>query len=337
MTSPPPPKFPTVDADAPFHSNPRADLIIRSSDGVDFFVLRLLVTTDTLSFFTNILEDGQSDQVNQDGLPILGPFDEPSTTIRPLLLCCYPLTMTGGIVPSFKTIEDLLMVSQMARKYGMDSIFPALQPAVVASSPIMNKTPALQLYSLGVQYGWEGVCKKAARRYLDIPTDHLFDGATTAFVKNISGSDILRLQQYRLRCRLAVQRVLTARSIAPPHRDLGWFHDTSLWRPDNHAHQDVHTAAASGSLRYRRIAPQGRLIHEWAIRYLDDMEAALLDCPSLAAADPKIKNAIKKLNDAVQDCPVCSSSAGTDVHLFVTETAAMVEQTISLVRIVLLP
>jgi len=323
-----------VDADAPFDLQPRADIILRSSDNVDFYAVRLLLTVDPHSFFSNILTDGQSD-VTKNGLPVIGSLEEDSPTLRQLLLCCYPLTMTGGIKLSFQTIDQVLALVQMASKYCMDSVFDAMQPAMLESPAVMDKTPVLQLYALGTQYAWEAVSRKAARRYLDIPSTHLFESSATSTLKNINGSDLLRLQQYHLRCRLGVQRVLTARTKAPrPYtqdslgvRDLTWLAQDRLWLPGQGHYNENLVMIATGSL-HSKFRP----IHKWAVDYLDAMEAALLECPSLSAAETKMETAIKKLGQEIQSCTVCRAYAGTDVRLFVRQVSGLVELTLSKVN-----
>ncbi len=77
-------------ADAPFHDPADSvDLVIRTADNVDFFVLSgLLSLRSPSSYFRHVLQGNRYTE-EKDGFPVFR-VEELSTTLRFILLLCYP-------------------------------------------------------------------------------------------------------------------------------------------------------------------------------------------------------------------------------------------------------
>ncbi len=114
-------KQPTVAA-APF-DKPNADLIIRSSDLVDFRV-RKAILEEASHVFEDMLSLPQPEQgkthesitYNGADVPVIS-LAEDSATLRPLLLLCYRVA-----TPTID-IGESLAITQAAKKYMMDGPF----------------------------------------------------------------------------------------------------------------------------------------------------------------------------------------------------------------------
>jgi len=106
-------------ADSPFDLTAVADVILRSSDNVDFYVMKAFVAYSS-RFFSRIFTLPQSnnpdEKETQDGIDIV-QLDERSQPLRYTLLFCYP-----GPSPTIDDIYDLMAVAQIAEKYEMGVI-----------------------------------------------------------------------------------------------------------------------------------------------------------------------------------------------------------------------
>jgi hypothetical protein len=110
-----------TDANAPF-DNPDADVIIRSSDNVDFRVLKLFLSWAS-PFFGDMfgLPQGPAgsiseEQETRDGIPVI-QVTEKSQVMETLLKFCHP-----NHAPAFKTVEEILPVMEAAIKYGIEGM-----------------------------------------------------------------------------------------------------------------------------------------------------------------------------------------------------------------------
>ncbi|KAK0234101.1 hypothetical protein IW262DRAFT_132790 [Armillaria fumosa] len=106
---------PITTADAPFNDpTDDVDLVIRTVDNVEFFVLNVLLTLRSpSSFFRHALQDSKHTE-ERDGLPVL-EVTEDSDTFRAILLFCYP-----DITPELKSVEQFQAVGAALDKYCMD-------------------------------------------------------------------------------------------------------------------------------------------------------------------------------------------------------------------------
>ncbi|PBK93667.1 hypothetical protein ARMGADRAFT_1030251 [Armillaria gallica] len=102
----------TTTADAPFNDpTDCVDLVIRTVDNVDFFVLSgLLSLKSPSSFFRQVLQ-GSHHTEERDGLPVL-EVKEDSETFRLILLLCYP-----HAPPKIKSVVQLVAVGKALDKY----------------------------------------------------------------------------------------------------------------------------------------------------------------------------------------------------------------------------
>ncbi|KZP05740.1 hypothetical protein FIBSPDRAFT_678182, partial [Athelia psychrophila] len=154
----------TVIADPPF-DDPDADIILRSSDDIEFRASKLYLSKAS-QFFSGMFELPQgpasNDQEMCDGVPVV-PMPEPASVVKHFLQCCYPHASTGNI-----TFDDVLSVSgllEAARKYGVDGVEAIVRLAVGGNTALLQNQP-FEVYALAVHNKWEAEAKAAARRLL---------------------------------------------------------------------------------------------------------------------------------------------------------------------------
>ncbi|TCD61714.1 hypothetical protein EIP91_008023 [Steccherinum ochraceum] len=154
-------------ASAPF-DKPSADLILRSSDHVDFRVKKDILT-EASPVFEGMLSLPQSVQPaasnlgdHRDGLPVVR-VTESSQTLDNLLRFCYPV-----LVPELKTALEICDTLDAARKYMMERAEKDIREQFARHA----KEEPLALYALSTRHiGWEDELKIAAKESLRFSID----------------------------------------------------------------------------------------------------------------------------------------------------------------------
>ncbi|EGO03296.1 hypothetical protein SERLA73DRAFT_101376 [Serpula lacrymans var. lacrymans S7.3] len=173
--------------------NPKADLIIRSSDNVDFPVFKFLLSLSS-SFFETMFELPQpsNDTIeSKDGLAII-PISESSRIVDKILRFCYPVGVVGK--PQIDNIQEAIGLYEAGVKYGMEGLEKAGREALVARE-FLEKSP-FAVYAVASRYKLEDEAKIAAEATLCkavVPID-------APELEYISGRDLARLQRYHAKC-----------------------------------------------------------------------------------------------------------------------------------------
>ncbi|PFH50234.1 hypothetical protein AMATHDRAFT_4143 [Amanita thiersii Skay4041] len=182
-----------MDAKSPFDSTVYADVIICSSDSVNFYVIRSLLCCVSLPLRDMFqLNRGPAIEHNvmKDGLPVID-FAENSETLYLLLTLLYP----RGEEPGLDDCSLFWRVGKAAQKYCMDVIEAKLQ-RLIRSSTLMQSEP-LRMYAILVNLGWNEIASLAAQNTLATPLEKLV-GVNE--LREISGADYYTFLEYRLRC-----------------------------------------------------------------------------------------------------------------------------------------
>ena len=117
-------------AAAPF-DHAKADIILRSSDNIDFRVFKLFLSLASPFFETpfNIPQPAQAgeDQEIKDGLVVIAMMED-SRILDALLCFCYPCTLAED--PIIEELKDIMDVLEAARKYALDVIEKKARQAI---------------------------------------------------------------------------------------------------------------------------------------------------------------------------------------------------------------
>lgn len=115
-------------ANAPFDKS-NADIILRSSDNVDFRVFKQLLIIAS-PFFESMFTLSQpadleivSFQCLKDSLPVV-PLSESSEVVEALLMFCYPRWSQKPVLGTLEEIQDVL---EAAIKYEMEDVKNVIQ------------------------------------------------------------------------------------------------------------------------------------------------------------------------------------------------------------------
>jgi BTB/POZ domain len=140
-----------TNASSPFDS-PDADVILRSSDKVDFRVFKMFI-----AFASPIFKDifalpqaSKGKSVGEDEmkhhLPII-QMTESSRTIENLLKLCYP-TFTSKL-PELNIMEDVIALWEAADKYEIEDVMKYARDALVA--PPLIEQEAVRIFATALQ------------------------------------------------------------------------------------------------------------------------------------------------------------------------------------------
>lgn len=185
-------------ADSPFDPESHTpDVILRSSDNVDFYVMKTFLAFSSPDVFGAMftLPQTQHDIPSPSGLHIV-PVTEDSKALRILLLYCYPLDLQDEA----NDVGDIARAVSAAHKYTMDFTAKRIEKGFLSKAlSLLDRNP-LHIYALACRYGFEEL-GRAARKMSDVPPSHL---SSSPELKHITGMDMYQLSQFRHRCVLAI-------------------------------------------------------------------------------------------------------------------------------------
>ncbi|KAJ8590986.1 hypothetical protein M405DRAFT_765634 [Rhizopogon salebrosus TDB-379] len=296
----------TSTAQAPF-DNHDCDIILRSTDGVNFHVFKLILSLVS-PVFKDMFTLPQTDL--QSHVPVI-PVAESSTTLRSLLLLCYP-----AATPTFNKLDDVKAVMEAARKYDMEASLSRAGDLAMAQ---FLPTNSLELYALSCRFGWQHHAQTAAARTLEIKDlgrpSSVFTG-----LRDITGFDYHRLLVYHYECGVAAQAVVGS---------LSWLEPSS-----NHSLRMWSCPPETKAGRKLCIANLGdRVITPWFDEYLVSSGKELLarPCESTIWESESYDRAIFR----AVGCSHCLSNGATigNMSKFRTLFIAQVKQVLADVRI----
>lgn len=189
-------------------NRPTADLVLKSSDGVEFNV-HTLILSESLSVFEGMfsLRSPPSHKVTPvragDAASVADqrtvPLKEDSKTLDVLLGVCY--SGKGGQI---QDLYHLAQVLQAAEKYDMKGVLLQLQESLRNPS-FMSKKP-MRVYALATRYGLSSVAAAAAKETLLFPSP----GPAIPEPHLISSAEYHELLCYRQSCISVAENILEA-------------------------------------------------------------------------------------------------------------------------------
>ena len=150
-----PPKL----ANAPFN-DPRADLVLRSSDDVNFFVFKLILSLASSVFADMFTLPLPAAPQNSSDDPPVAQLPEDAETIDMALRYCYPVQS-----PEVVTLRDARILMEFERKYQVDVIKPSLMRFLTDT---IDRDP-VSIYALASAYEYQDIAAQALQSSLMVP------------------------------------------------------------------------------------------------------------------------------------------------------------------------
>ncbi|KAF7363960.1 hypothetical protein MSAN_01054400 [Mycena sanguinolenta] len=185
------------------------DVILRSSDGVDFRVHQVVMSLASPIFATMFTLP----QPEKDPEPINMP--ESAVVLDQMLRFWYP-----GTEPlTIESLEELhAVVEILISKYDVQSA------VYTAKSHVREylKTEPVAVYAIACTQGWEDLARTAARESLKHPI-RVFDYDAAQSLKHITADAYHRLMQYHYLCGTAAKGVTTSLRWVTAPNNWVWF------------------------------------------------------------------------------------------------------------------
>ncbi|OAX40155.1 hypothetical protein K503DRAFT_768835 [Rhizopogon vinicolor AM-OR11-026] len=284
-------------ASSPFN-HPKADVILRSSDGIDFRVFKLFLILAS-PFFEAMFElpqpaVGTSDDT-KDGLPVIR-MQEDSKTLDIFLRFFYPSTLSED--PSFESLTDVMAVLTAARKYSLDLLERKVRKALV--NPKFLLAEPLSCFAIARHARFEHETMIAARYTLREP----LIPARFLGIDLITASDLLALLTYHQKCTIAVEPLLANLGWVQSHyvnsHGCGWLFCEKLAKGHQRNRRDTDGCKRSTEVEFElwNTPPVA-----WWVTYMKKTFKILKDRPTgdnvRAEAEETIQNVI---NTGCKDC-----------------------------------
>jgi hypothetical protein len=298
-------------ADKPFDSSAEADIIIRSSNKVHFFVQRSFLCFGSPVLSRMLSESPYERKIKDDNDPIIGfpvvPLKR-AGSIRLSLVFEKMLPLNGKkakksndesdglpiipleednitlyyllllIYPYSKepryTIEVLLNVGKAAKKYAMEEVEEKLMKAA-HSMDALTKEP-FRVFAVAYRFGWVEVMKEAARNTLKIPVRNLGGCSELQLLSSVAYYDLL---QWLFDCRDGVEKLFAEwdSRMSPP---TNWNLFASFSQEKREAKSRFRFATDTGVIS-RDLAEHARKAYPGVIKTRGSAEAEIEEVLSM--------------------------------------------------------
>ncbi|TFK71446.1 hypothetical protein BDN72DRAFT_837686 [Pluteus cervinus] len=285
----------------PTFNDSKADVILRSSDGIDFRMHKSLLSFAS-TFFEGMFDlpqpaSGSGDEV-VDGLPVVR-LPENSQTLKQLLLFCHP-----AHAPQLQNLEEVHDVLGPAIKYDMMGAIKRIGQMLRG----FTVDEPLRAFCIAWQYKLEEEVRFAAKHNLNRP---MFPRTWVRELELITAGTLHRLEEYHFKCGKAAKAVATSHTWIV-HGSLIQF-GAGCWK----CSQGQSVSVTGGQIPARA----------WWTEYMQEAGNALMEKPRGATVkSPElISKALRKANE----CAQCRERVFVEMTEFCELFAEQVEKVVS--------
>ncbi|KAJ7473603.1 hypothetical protein B0H11DRAFT_1338868 [Mycena galericulata] len=256
-----------------------ADVILTSSDGIDFHVQRAILSLVS-SFFNTMFtlpQPGDDPEVPSISMA------ESAVVLDRVLRFCYP--GAEAVVDSISHLQEILELSLI--KYDIQFIVPVAKKYL---QTYVDDQP-VAAFAIACRYKWEDLAMAAARRSLALPI-RSFDLESPPELEYITAKDYHTLLKYHIACATAATNTTTdLRWITGPPNEV-WFRCTNC---------------ASQTYKWYLSDGEPWRVRDWFLAYMKAVKKILKRQPLAKADDPKLMHAAVK---GMADCYNCRAAEG---------------------------
>jgi len=254
-------------ADHPFNDKNTSDVILQTTDGVHFYVNKIILSLSSGVFsemFT--LPSPQEQSLNDvvDGKTVIH-LQDGSQDLFHLLSWCDP---RGS--PSVDNIQHMLAAMKLANKYDMEHTLKRVE-RTLKSRPDLIKDNFSATYAIAVRYTFPELVQISARHSLstrvhEIPHVNEFDFVT--------GTDVQKLYRYWYSCAEAVQTALHSREWAIDESDT-----ESSW-PELISFEGTCRSCSDSIVQDNRYRRSNFKMRAWLVEYINRLKTLLHETPT---------------------------------------------------------
>ncbi|KAF8553562.1 hypothetical protein OG21DRAFT_1485309 [Imleria badia] len=309
-------------AAAPF-DHAKADVILRSSDNIDFRVFKLFLSLAS-PFFETLFDIPQpaeenGDQEIKDGLVVI-PVTEDGKTLDALLRFCYPCTLADD--PNIEVLKDAMDVLEAARKYSLDVIETKARKAIV--NPKILEVEPLRCFVMAHRGRLREETLLAAKSTLTQP----LVPSWFQEIELLTATDLLSLLTYHKKCGDAVYAL---------RLDLSWIksHYGSSqgcsWLSGQYLYTDGYGSEYHNNCGCPRPnTPRYKLYDvslQWWEDFMEETFTALLDKPCKEAVKASAEKTVQTVKG--RNCQACSTKITEGMRDFLDFFAGKIEEAVS--------
>lgn len=313
-------------ASPPF-DHPKADIILRSSDRVDFRVFKLFLALASPLFETMFelpqpAAVGTSDDT-KDGLPVIS-MQENSKILDTFLRFCYPSTLAED--PSLDNLIDIKAIIGVAKKYSLDLIERRVCQAL--ASPKVLEAEPLRCFAIARNARLTDETIIAARYTLRqplIPT-------CLPEIDMITASDLLALLTYHKKCSVAAASLLANLDWMTNYYSnpsgCNWLLDTRRVDFRGRTLDPICNCARSDKAEFQlwKSAP-----FSWWTTYMEETFESLRDTPSGDIVRSEVEKTIQKVRK--RGCTACSTHVKEKMEEFSNLLALTVDKATASIKL----
>ena len=296
----------------------KADIILRSSDNIDFRVFKLFLSLAS-PFFETLFDipqpvDESEDQEVRDGLAVV-PVTEDSKTLDALLRFCYPCTLADD--PKLEVLQDAMDILEAARKYSLDAIEVKARQAI--SSPKFLDAEPLRCFAIAHRGRLREETLLAAKYTLS----HPLIPSWFQEIDLITATDLLSLLTYHKKCADVVPALKL---------DLSWImshygsSQTCGWLAGYDYNYGNCGCPKSSAPKYR-LSQWFSYSPQWWEDFMEETFTELRDKPSketVKAVSEKTVQSVKARN-----CNICSPKITEGMREFLDLFGRKIEEKVS--------
>lgn len=276
-----------------------ADLILRSSDGIDFHVHRLVLSLAS-SVFADMFTVPQS--ISEPGVPTV-QMAESSDVLDMALRFWYP----GAEPPAVQTLEELRAVLEaLVLKYDMHFVVPSAKEHLRA---YLQDDP-VAVFAIACRHEWRDITLEAAKSSLRLPL-RSFQSARPVQLKYMSADTYHTLLHYHSECgRVAASATSALQWATYVHIPGG---ECTNWTDPTVCPRTGHWSFAQNTM-----AP----LTAWFAAYLNGATDVLSKSPAARLDDPELlATPIGKMGT----CSSCRVDGYSALMKFITILSAKIE------------
>ncbi|KAF9818274.1 hypothetical protein IEO21_02902 [Rhodonia placenta] len=308
------------DASPPFNKL-TADVILRSSDLVDFHV-RKAILAEASPFFDVMFHMPQpsapklEDTDYKNGPPVI-PMTEDSRTLDIILRICYPVQQV-----EIRDVETLRPVLEAVLKYDMDSVMEVVK----SQMRIIAAEVPLRIYALALVLGLNEEVRFAARCSLA----HSVQTVRVPEFEEITAAAYCRLLDYRKRCSDAAEPLASGKNLDwLPNRQ--WIFLSSSRNNARRPGVPEHSCSEGDIVTVQNnLMRTTHYTRQWWWDHLSSIQQVTDETPSGKAV---IEAGVDEAVRVASSCRVCAPLVGQDMRAFVDLYAAEVDKAVSQIEL----
>ncbi|KAF9233457.1 hypothetical protein BU15DRAFT_80065 [Melanogaster broomeanus] len=314
--------------ESPYAASPfdhaKADIILRTSDNIDFRVFKLFLSLAS-PFFESLFDipqpiEASDEQEIKDGLAVI-PVSEDSKTLDTLLRFCYPCTLAED--PNLEQLKDVTDVLEAAKKYSIDAIERKVGQAV--SNPKILEVEPLRCFAIAHHGQLRDETLLAAKYTLRQPLiPSWFEE-----IELLSSADLLALLTYHQKCGNAVYALKTDVSWIRTHYGseaaCSWLSGLMT------DHYNYHNACGCPKSPVPTYSLFNNQKLQWWNDFMEKTFLALRDKPCEATIQACAEETVQ--NVRARNCAACSPRIVEGMRDFSVLFARKVEEAVSQVEL----